>query len=225
MKTLLKPTLAALTAVAFSVTSYAYPTLTISDGTTTVVVNDNSAGGPGTLDDDVNAAAGAVTFIGAVGVFTINVDTGLTKPVIGSTTDPHMDLNFVTSATGAGTLTLTFEDNNFSYIGGLLDQIGGTLSGPAGSTVSDVILKNGNTVTSLGPFAPGAYSGSTSAGISLVPGDVLALQVVINMTGPGTASGDKEGIPVPDGGTTLLLLGAALSGLGLINSRKLAKKA
>ncbi len=222
MKNLIKPALVALTVATFAVSSYAFPTLTIDDGPgggATVVVNDGGLG-------DANGAAGAVTWVGSIGVFSINVDTGLTKPVLGSATSPHMDLNFVTAATAAGTLTLTFEDNNFTYIGAFLDQIGGTLTAPGGSSIIDYVLKNGNQVTALGPFSPGAFSGSTTAGISLVPGDVLALRLVINMTGAGNASGDKEGQSVPDGGTTVLLLGAALSGLGLISrSRKLAKKA
>ena len=79
----------------------AVPTLTLFDGTTTITITDGSG-------LDANAAVGAVTFSGRIGVWDVNVSTGITKPVIGSSTVPMMDLNSVDHSTGAGTLTITF---------------------------------------------------------------------------------------------------------------------
>jgi hypothetical protein len=78
----------------------------------------------------------------------------------------------------------------------------------------------------LGPFGPGAYSGQTSAGVSLTAADVLRLQVtVVHGAGTVLSSGDKE-VLVPDAGSTLLLLGSSLMTLGFFaRSRKQAATA
>jgi hypothetical protein len=50
-----------------------------------------------TCDDgdpcDVNPAAGAVTVIGTVGLFTVNVTTAITEPALGSASFAILDLN------------------------------------------------------------------------------------------------------------------------------------
>ena len=54
----------------------AIPTLTLSDGTTTIVVMDNGAG-------DLDPTLGSVVFNGAVGSnFSVNTSAGLTKPPV-----------------------------------------------------------------------------------------------------------------------------------------------
>ena len=100
------------------------------------VITDN---GPG----DSNPLTGVITFSGSLpGGCAVNVTTGLSKPMIGGTTNiAEIDLNSVNvQTTGAGTLRITLEDTDFingangtlSFIGG----VGGTLSGPAGSSAT-----------------------------------------------------------------------------------------
>src|SRR5438477_13159974 len=109
MKNVLKVgiALAAITCVA---STYAVPTLTITAST----------GGSATVTDgaltDKCAAVGCVTFVGAVGIWTLNVDTGLSKPASGSAAAPELDLSYVTStkSTLASTLTITWSDNGFN---------------------------------------------------------------------------------------------------------------
>lgn len=186
----------------------------VSGGVTnTVVITDNGAG------DSQPATLGAITWVGSVGVFTLNVNTGLTKPQLGTATAPHMDLNFITQSVVAGQLTITFSDDGYTYSGGLQDAVGGTTSG-MGNTVVDRVFRDGTLVTQQGPFGPTAFSATTVGTVTLAPSNTLSLVVIINHgTAGGNTSGNKDVNRVPDGGTTVMLLGAALSGLGLMRKK------
>lgn len=184
-----------------AISAYAVPTMTIFDGTTTVTITDGGAG-------DSCPDTGCVVWIGTIGVWNINVDTGLTKPASGTPTHLDMDLSFVAHSTAAGTLSITWSDDGYMVSGGGVDTIGGTTDG----SVSDNVLINGGAVLSLGPFGPGAFSDTTTGTITLNPSDIIALQVNITQSGSGTTTGDKN-LKVPEGGSTLALLGIAMVGL------------
>lgn len=225
--------LAAIAAAALVAGSsaHAVPTLTISDGTTTIVVTDNMAG-------DIAAAPGIVTWNGTIGNFIINLDSGITKPNLGGVNNPEMDLQFgATSGGSGGTITLTFTDIGFNYVGGIIDSWGGTTLG----TANNSILVNGSVITSQGPVS-GAFSG-VSTGIANLNDltDSLSLVVSITHGAGGTIIRDQTGAPVavqngvittgnkhltsvPDGGATLMLLGAGITALGFMR-RKVASKA
>ena len=100
----------------------AVPSLRISDSSTTINVSD---GGPG----DVSPTPGAVVWTGAIGVWNVNVDTGITKPVQGSAVAPFMDLSFVDVSSGPGTPTLMFSETGFTAPGSGVALIGGTTAG------------------------------------------------------------------------------------------------
>ena len=87
---------------------------------TSVTITDNLAG-------DSNGAFGAITWIGSLGVWTVNVSTGITKPIF--VKDPHMDLNSVNTSTGAGTLIIEFTDTDWNGTGSVKMLIGGTTGG------------------------------------------------------------------------------------------------
>ena len=81
---------------------------------------------------DANGASGAVTFVGALGAFSVNVTTGLSKPVL-TGGNPLMDLNSVDVVTQAGalemhTLAILFSDTGF-------DRFNGQISGDFGGNV------------------------------------------------------------------------------------------
>ena len=199
MKTFIK--LLAITVACCAVSAYAVPTLTIFDGTTTVTITDGSSG-------DSCPDLGCVTWIGTIGVWNINVDTGLTKPIIGDPNNLDMDLSFVAHSTATGNLSITWSDDGYTLSRGVIDGIGGTTDG----SVSDNVLINGGAVLSLGPFGPGAFSGTTTGNITLNPADVIAMQVLITQNGSGSSTGDKN-LKVPEGGSAVALLGFALVGL------------
>jgi hypothetical protein len=196
----------------------AVPTLTLSDGTTSVTITDGGAG-------DLNAAAGAIVFIGTVGGWTINTTTGLASPPLsgGTPSQPTLDLNSVNKYTGstASTLTITFTMDNVGPISGNLKQkTGGTQTGL--TSVEFLSQVNGSTVTD-GSSTVSPFAITQNGGVSAGTGSTISIVAVLNAAGgEGLVSFDSE-VTVPDAGMTLALLGCGLTGLALFGrSRKAA---
>ena len=204
------------------------------------VITDN---GPG----DTNPLVGALTFSSGIGSFTVNVTTGVSQPLIGGVSDlGQIDLNSVNVLTsGAGTLRLTLEDTGYLAGSGstlnVLGTVGGTLTAPAGSTITVQSWANGsNLVPDLGPdqgvgaigaiggapagsvaawtsaadFGSGAFSGSGAGEFNNGADDTFSLfaQVTVNFTGAGSVSFDENQRVVPEP-ASLLLLGAGVAAL------------
>jgi hypothetical protein len=219
MKAKTKTVFIATVAAAWATVGSALPILTISDGINTLPVVDD-----GFLDWN-NTIPGLVTFNGSIGVWTINVDTGLTKPESGGTpTAPAMDLNFITRSRAAGTLTLRFYDDGWTYLGILHNALSVTAGTLQGNTITERLIENavidpntgimtgGTTLSSLGPWGPGPASGSQD-GMTTTSPDTLTLEIVIHQSGADFSSGDASltDDAVPEGGLTVALLGLALS--------------
>jgi len=209
--------------------TYAVPTLQLSDG----------MGLPVTVQDgsllDLNGLPGVVTYIGTVpqlggGTWNINVTTGITKPATGTSLAMQMDLNSVdATSAGGGTLNIMFSEDNFGPGAGTFSaQIGGTLGGGAGSSITyDTYLDTANVI--LGTTASSAtalqlthqtfnstpFSGSASGSVGpqAFPFS-LTQEVTIVHTGNGTTSFDAALCNVPEPSSALLLLGLLLGGLG-----------
>jgi hypothetical protein len=206
-------TTAVAVAAASAITAHAIPTITLDDGINgPISLQDNAVG-------DTVAALGIVNWqVENYGVWSLNINTGTTKPALGSETSPYLDLKFYALSSAAGSLTITFSEVGFSYVGGLLDGWGGTTFG----TAVNSIAVNGQTVLTQGPFGPGAFSSTALFLADLSPDDLVSISVTITHDGAGLTTGDKELTTVPDGGMTVMLLGAALSGLGLIRRKVIA---
>ncbi len=169
--------------------------------------------------------AGVISFNGSLGagLWVLNVTTGSSKPLSGSATAPKMDLNSVNISSAAGTLTIKFTDTNFGPLDGTIaNGIGGTTEG----TVTAMQLHDaangeftGGTIANLGPFGPGAFSGSTTSSLVNDAGPFSLTEVVtINHTGAGTTSFDySTSVPEP---SILLLLGSGLAGFGYLRMRR-----
>jgi hypothetical protein len=198
----------------------------ISDGITTLIIHDEGAG-------DFYPGVGGVTFIGAIGGWKINVDTGITKPELGTATAPYMDFNFQATSklTVPGTLTIEFSDTGFGPLspnaGGFIVDFNGETAGSITCTtllgLSDNLWVGTDlaSMTFTGAFDCGAWAASTSASSFS-----LTKKIVISHGASSSPNGlytrGNSSVYIPDGGTTLALLGCSMLGLGAIR-RKLIK--
>ena len=219
---LIKSLTAGLTAIVvasgLALSAHATPTLTLSDGTTTIMVMDNQAG-------DLDPTLGSVVFNGAVGTnFNINTSAGLTKPGDGSASAPAIDLSSLNHALGAGTLTITFSETGFTAFPGILTgHIGGTIA--VGGSLTNVVMQNALDLVTNGPFGPGPFSGTGSA--ALIDGAPYSLTqtAILTFGARGSTSFDAmASVPgVPDGGTTVTMLGIGL--LAVAAARRIYRRA
>jgi len=210
-------------------------TIRLTEGMNQVTIADGGGG-------DVNPNAGAVTFVGSVGTFNINVSTGLSKPAVGNPpVFVEMDLNSVNTSTGAGgTLLIELSDTGFTLAGpgptfSFVASIGGTTEGTLDFYRSyidygDGLFVQGAQITSQGPFVPppAGFAGTTVGSVA-ADLDLFSLTQVVQMTHPASGTGtrvssfDANLRSVPEPGI-MLLIGTGLLGLAGLGRRKLFKK-
>ena len=225
-------TLALALNLAAAISTQAIPQLRISDGVNPALTISDGDG------NDTAALGGHVKYInGSFFGWNILVSSGVTKPIVGSSTSPALDLNWQVSR-GAGasaTLSISFSDNDFNLTTPRTFEVaaGGTL-GNAGSPsvnvrswydLGNTTLAETTLLTSHLFAGQGGYSGNDNGGP--VPADPsVAFTVRIDVTLPvgAIASGDVDlnTVSVPESGSMITFLGTALFGLGLfvIRSRK-----
>jgi hypothetical protein len=218
MKNLLKYVVLGGAITAFTGMAYAIPTLWLTDGTAanSFKIADGSA-------LDANPLPNVVTYIGSVGsIWSVNVSTGI---IGGTAAQPTLDFSSVDMSIGAGTLYAYFSADGFGpTIGSLSSAVGGTTTNGDVTFRTAVnaanVLFTGTLITTQGPFTGPAFSDLASAPVSFGAPYSLSGIAVIRHTSGGTTSFDMS-TSVPDGGTTVLLLGAGLMGLTLVSrSRK-----
>ncbi len=216
--------------------------MVIWDGTNTggaVLIEDNGA------LDSKKTQDGVITYVNQNPLFgfSIVINTGTSKPEIGSSASPKMDLNVTLN--GAGTIEILISETGFgplaSNVSGFLSTVGGTigssndtvrvsnyfdtLNPPLFSSTPSIPFtatsgKTGTKIANLGPFNSNPFSGTT--GYNGIPGhDPFSLTMVAKITQPTSAMTTFNAYlkPTPEPGT-ILLLGLGLLGLGLILRRK-----
>jgi hypothetical protein len=180
----------------FACSSHADAILTLSDGIHTV---------------SVDTTTGFANYNGAIGDWSINVTTGIAG---GTSTQPILDLNSIDLYTGSGPgkLIITWTQNGLGpLLGTGVNQVGGTLySGVSGNFQ---MLLNGTSISSM-DFSSSPFAGSASGDLAGASG-TLGLQATLTANASGMISFDSQATvsSVPDGGTTVALLGFAIVGV------------
>jgi hypothetical protein len=180
------------------------------------------------------SAQGKVTYDGAIGQWSINVTTG--ENVLGGPSLPDIDVNSIdTAPKGSFTpplasLTIWYTSGGNFGGGPVLGSIGGTTT----TSVTDyqylgtAAFSTDELLTKLGTFSAKnsnqtAFSGDTLGNTGAVQGTYwLSEEIVIGGTDSAkgqSTSFDANSQVVPDGATTITLLGSVFAGLGLLRSR------
>jgi hypothetical protein len=124
--------------------------LTLSDGSSTTNILDQSAG-------DSNDATGAVQFVGTIGVWSVNA-TGMN---VGTPSDPQLTLSSTQTSSGPGTLTIDFSDINFSspsplsvsnYFLGFVEGNPASVSASTWESDSNIVTQKTTLLTNTGPI-------------------------------------------------------------------------
>ena len=197
-----------------AVPAFAVATLTVSDGTNSITVLDQSA-------DDTNPIEGVVTVVwtSPSTLWLSSVSVGTTYPADGSPSMPYMDLNAVATSTGAGELTITFTQEGFTAGNAVFrSDVGGTLNERTLASFS--ATADGQAISDIGPItSSGAFMGTdVSLFASGTVPYAITLQAVISHSERGTSSFDYQ-VQVPEPGT-VALLGLGLLGLGFARRRR-----
>ena len=211
--------LAAASLLAGQASVHAAASLFISDGINSITVADGSA-------NDSSSLVGVVTYNGlldASSPWSINITTGISKPVLGSSLIPFLDLNSVNvSSSSGGSLTVEFSDNGFGPLlpGTLTSEIGGSTGGSVTfNTYYD--LGNGlfakTTPTANLSFEETPFSGAAVADRPTGGTVSLTLQTIVTHTGTEVTSYNasfydstvRPSVPEP---STVSLLGLGVVG-------------
>lgn len=202
MKNSIKYLTAAAVALGLNGVAFATPALELLSGASanTVTIQDNGAG-------DLNSASGAIAWLGTINGWTVTITSGATKPIQGSTVSPNMDLD-VQATGGSGLLTVMFTDTDFGPTSGLIFNPGSNVGTSTATAAAYYSTGNGQFVTTGGTIPT-----------SLLLANPYSITIVDTFTAPGTVSLDDRVTAAPDGGSTVMLLGAALSTVGLLRKK------
>src|SRR5664280_262136 len=134
MKMGVKTLIVGLAVAGFANWAHAAATLSIYDGANPLIsLVDNSPG-------DFNGSVGQMLVITNVGVWNLTITSAVTKPALGSATNPVMDIAIQAISSASGILTYTFSDNGFGPATGTLNATvsGHVISGAAATVGYDV---------------------------------------------------------------------------------------
>ena len=162
-------------------------------------------------------ASGIANFVGTVGDYSVNISA--TGTTISGGVAPSLDLDVANAHAGAGATTLQvfYSDGAFgpTTAGYSLVTTGPASGGPITSSayLGSTFFSQTTTLASSVDVYPFIVNGT---GLINASSYYLTLEDVISGS---EVSVDSHFITVPDGGATMMLLGIALSGVGLLRKK------
>ena len=188
-------------------------------GGTTVIIMDNGSG-------DANLTTGILQVTNlVVGTFDISVGANaVTKPIQGSATNPYLDVSSLVVSSGNGSLQVYFSDTGFgpttgfftAAVGGTINSGGGNLTFKTYDDLGNNLFAETTLLTNQGPYGSGAFSGTVNSSSANLPAPYsLTEEIDITHSSGGSSSFDAnlQYNGVPDGGSTIALLGMVLVGI------------
>jgi len=183
-------------------------------------------------------ASGVASFNGTIGVWTLVISTGITKPSQGSATAPSMNIAIQATSSAGGSLWISYSDTAFTGVGSINATMTGHVVNGAPENVGMVVYGNtANVIGGLNANGTPLNAGSAIATIpvqgmpilasanGLLPGTypyALTDIVSLNSQGATTASINTSFATVPDGGMTMAMLGLSLVAVEAVR-RKVAQ--
>lgn len=218
-----KVLLAGVVVVACSLRAQAAATLTLYDGVNPLIaIADNGSG-------DLVPLTGELFVQTNVGVWYLSISLAVTKPILGSTTDPIMDLQITANSSAAGSLRLILSDSDFGPASGILNatMTGHVVSGAPVNQTYDVYGDPANVVGATTVHI--ASTGTTPMPTTATGSGVLALATPFSLTqvvevdafGATSLSGEASfHVVVPEPGT----VGLGALGLMVLGLRRVGRK-
>jgi hypothetical protein len=174
--------LATLAGVAVASSANALPTLRLTQGANVIVVEDNDA-------NDVNSLAGAVAYAGPIGDYSLTSSIGLTKPILGTVTQPSIDLLSIqlSSSISSAVIEVAFTDTDFSTAGPTItlpSLIGGTTNGTVRyqtyASLTNTAFATDILISDSGVLGSGAFAFTDYATIALQ--GLYSLTTIVTVT-------------------------------------------
>jgi len=240
---LLLPVLAVGLLMAASTTAWAGTDLglqlTSAPGQATIC--DNNINYPGCTGNasDLNPTLGAITFVGAVGAWNMNVTSGFGPPM--ENLIPLLDISTfnATTSTGAAPMTILLSVSGLTGLNGLyqaFESIGGTNTA-IGATVTiqawysasnTAFCANAGCAVAISPLLSftGASFNGNAFGSAFNPGNgpfAITLAVTINANGQADTTSFDAGVDLLPEPASLSLLGSGLLGFGMAFRRMLLR--
>ena len=208
-----------------------------NDGSFEVLFQDNVA-----LDDLDASTAGSLITLTSAGVITFLQNTGLSQPILGTITDPELDLHTLLISSAATDIKIQLTDTDFSGDPSgwaHLISIGGSLASGPGSYIEANVYRDldntpfgtgiGTFICSTGQLTPTSdygFSGSCSQFMTLDSAYSITIETILHLTDASIVSydayygfGSQGRIPEP---ASVLLLGFGVLGLGVWTRRRRA---